>query len=122
MRWPKAITSPSGRRWRVAERAELDALPDTPSAMVRDVCATADEFVRSLRTAMPDAIDAGPDRFEVASADATISIALSPLPPRRLGALALPRIRVAIDFVAGSGDACVALLARMDRAMQRGGG
>lgn len=100
----------------------MDALPAAPPVIVRDVCATADEFVRSLRAAMPDAVDAGPDRFEIASADATIAVALGPLPPRRLGALALPRIRVTIDFVAGRGDACIVLLARMDRAMQRGGG
>jgi hypothetical protein len=100
----------------------VEAPPAAPPAIVRDVCATADEFARSLRAAMPGAVDSGAGRFEVARGEATIAVGVSVLPPRRLGALALPRIRVAIDFVAGPGDACLALLAEMDRAMQRGGG
>lgn len=100
----------------------MDAAPTAQPAIVRDVCATADEFARSLRAAMPCTVDAGPDRFEVANGDAALAVGVSALPPRRLGALALPRVRVVIDFIAGPEDACRALLAAMDRAMQRGGG
>lgn len=100
----------------------MDATPTAQPSIVRDVCATADDFARSLRAAMPGTVDAGPDRFEVANGRAAIAVRVSALPPRRLGALALPRILVVIDFKTGPDDACRALLAALDRAMQRGGG
>lgn len=100
----------------------MGTAPTVPAAIVRDVCATGDEFARGLRAAMPGSVDAGPGRFEVANGTAVLAVVVDALPPRRLGVLALPRLRVVVHFVAGSDAACRALLAEMDRAMQRTGG
>lgn len=51
-----------------------------------------------------------------------MEITISVLPPRNIAALRLPRLQVTIRFTQGTANAQAALLARMDRAMQRGGG
>jgi hypothetical protein len=51
-----------------------------------------------------------------------MEIAIAPLPPRVIALLRLPRLEVRIRFTAGTTEQQQAMLARMDRAMQRGGG
>jgi hypothetical protein len=88
----------------------------------RDVCATPDEFARGLEGAFPGAVTATAYGLRVDTGAAAIEVTVVAQPPRLLGALALPRIRVAIRWVAGTDRERAALLATMDRAMQRGGG
>lgn len=88
----------------------------------RDVAATPEEFRRGLEFAFPGRVSEMPDGFAVSGAAAAMRIHLAPLPPRVIALLRLPRLHVRIVF--GGEDAAeqAALLERMDRAMQRGGG
>ncbi|WP_126444587.1 hypothetical protein [Sulfuricystis multivorans] len=90
--------------------------------LTREMATTAQEFRRVLDFAFPDAVSERDERLCVAAAGAKMEITLAPLPPRVIAKLSLPRLMVRIRFTAGSFEACQALLARMDRAMQRGGG
>jgi hypothetical protein len=88
----------------------------------RDVCTTADEFVRGLRLAFPDGVDGGPDTFIIADNGVAMRLTLTPLPSRRIASLELPMLHVSIRFTAGDPHRQRALLDHMDRATQRGGG
>lgn len=88
----------------------------------REIAASPAEFTREFLCAFPEATQAGPGRLRVDQpAAAHLEIELQPGQPRRLGALTLPTLHVRIRLY-GSAAARAALLAHMDRAMQRGGG
>ena len=90
---------------------------------VREVGATLAEFERGLRLAVPDGVSTpSPGCLKVARNDVVLQIDLTELPERRLGLFRLPVLHARYRFVAGDVPARAALLAHIDRAMQRGGG
>lgn len=88
----------------------------------REMAATEQEFRRVLALAFPQWVSESSGKLLVSRDGAAMEIALAPMPPRVIALLRLPRLDVRIRFVAGSAAQRMALLARMDRAMQRGGG
>lgn len=94
-----------------------------PDGFVREVGATPAEFERSLRLALPEGVRAlGDGRFAVTRHGVSLEIGLTRLPERRLGLFALPRLNARYCFASGSLPERAALLAHLDRSMQRGGG
>jgi hypothetical protein len=89
---------------------------------VRDMATTEQEFRKGLVFAFPQGMIERDGVFQVAHAGAVMEIAIAPLPPRVIALLRLPRLEVRIRFTAGTTEQQHAMLARMDRAMQRGGG
>jgi hypothetical protein len=90
--------------------------------LVRDMATTEREFRNGLTFAFPQGVTERDGVFHVAHAGAAMEIALAPLPPRVIALLRLPRLEVRIRFSAGTPVQQQAMLARMDRALQRGGG
>lgn len=89
----------------------------------RDMAATPREFMHGLRLAFPAGIEEQAEgRVRVESGGACLDIAFTILAPRVIALLQLPRLHVALRFTAGTPAQQQALLARMDLAMQRGGG
>ena len=88
----------------------------------RETGATRREYLRQLRLALPGAISTDDDRIIAADGRARLEITLTALPPRAMAALNLPRLKVSLRGTAGNAAELAALLDRMDRAMQRGGG
>lgn len=88
----------------------------------REVSASPREFLHGLRLAFPAGVDAGGETIRASDGLAAMEIELVPLPDRRIALLRLPTMRVHIRFTVGSPEQQRAMLARMDRAMQRGGG
>ena len=101
-------------------------MPEDVSAQdgfVREIGATAAEFERGLRLAVPGGVDApAPGRLRVAQDGVTLELTLTALPERRIGLFRLPVLHAHLRFTAGAAADRAALLARIDRAMQRGGG
>ena len=83
---------------------------------------TPAEFRRALVQAFGAAVRDEADGLLLAVADVHLHFALSELPVRRIGALQLARLQVDITVQAGQPAAAGDLLARVDRATQRGGG
>lgn len=100
-------------------------MPD-PSAndltLIREVTATREEFRHGLRQAFPHGVTEQAGRIRVADGATLLEIELTPQAPRLVASLRLPVLRVALHFSAGSPREQRNLLARLDRAMQRGGG
>jgi hypothetical protein len=90
--------------------------------LVRDMATTECEFRQGLLFAFPEGVTERDGAFHVAYAGAAMEIILAPLPPRVIALLRLPRLEVRIRFTVGLPEQRAAMLARMDRAMQRGGG
>lgn len=89
----------------------------------REMGSTRAEFLRALSLAHPPGIEAcGQDAFRVISGDVVLEISLSEAPPRRIALIVIPVLKVVYEFRQGRSSDCEALLARLDRAMQRGGG
>lgn len=88
----------------------------------REMSITPSEFVRSLNDAFPGAVAQSPQALHVSFSMAAMEIELQPGPPRTIALLSLPTIRVRIRFTAGDAGQRAAMLERMDRYMQRGGG
>lgn len=88
----------------------------------RDMSITLEEFGRGLRDAFAAGVSGGPQQFRVDMDGACLEISLQAGPPRRIAALSLPTAQVKLCFTAGEAPQRQALLQRMDRAMQRGGG
>lgn len=80
------------------------------------------EFAAGLRAACPGEVSGGPQEFRVASRNAVLEIRIEPTAPRHIASLVLPRLHASYRFTAGAPVAQAALLAHLDRAMQRGGG
>jgi hypothetical protein len=91
-------------------------------ALDREVAASPREFLHGLRLAFPGGVEETAGRIRVNDGQALMDIVLTPLPDRRIARLRLPNMWVRIRFAGGSPDAQQAMLARMDQAMQRGGG
>lgn len=94
----------------------------TDERLVRDMATTEPEFRHGLDCAFPQGVVERDGVFQIAHEGAAMEIALAPLPPRVIALLRLPRLEVSIRFTAGTAEQQRAMLARMDRAMQRGGG
>lgn len=88
----------------------------------REISATPAEFAHGLHLAFGDAVSGGPLNFRVHYQRATLDIELIPGPERSIAALVLPSLHARLQFTAGDSAARSRLLARMDLAMQRGGG
>lgn len=91
-------------------------------AIEREVSATPEEFAHGLRLAFGEAVSGGPLRFHVAQDAVCLEIELVVGPDRVIAALHLPSLRASLRFTSGNPSAQAKLLARMDMAMQRGGG
>ena len=88
----------------------------------REVSATRGAFLHGLRLAFPHSLTETDEGARVCEQTAAMEIAIAPGPDRQIALLRLPTVRVRIRFVAGSAEDQRAMLARMDAAMQRGGG
>lgn len=94
-----------------------------PGGFTREVGATPAEFERGLRLALPDGVSSPRPRVLcVERCGVVLEVALSTLPERRIGLFCLPVLLARFCFTAGDRAARMALLARIDLAMQRGGG
>jgi len=89
---------------------------------VRLMTGSAAEFIRTLQTAFGSAVDVADHRVTVSIDGVSLIFSLTPAPPLRLGLLELARQTVEIAVGAGSEAAVAELLAKIDRATQRGGG
>lgn len=88
----------------------------------REVGATSAEFRRGLALAHPDLVEQADGNLLLVEAAVRLTIRCSPQPSRRLGLFDLPVLRVSYDFETGAAEDCQTFLARLDLAMQRGGG
>lgn len=93
-----------------------------PGTVVRDVSATPAEFDASLRQAGAERIDGASPLYRIADGDVRLDIEIAVGPERRIGLIRLPTLIVTYRLLAGSPASQQALLARLDRAMHRGGG
>ena len=97
--------------------------PPSLEAFAREVGASAEEFARSIHAAHPGAVDTiAPNTYRLVDGDVVLEVTAQPLPLRKLGQFALPVLDVRFRFVSGDDAGRAALIARLDRAMQRGGG
>lgn len=94
-----------------------------PESFERRVTATPREFARDLCQAWP-AVQAGTElqRFNLQDGRQALVIEIEADGVRRLGAFTLPQLIVRYRFAPGDEVARRALLTRLDRAMQKGGG
>lgn len=90
--------------------------------LTREMGATEKEFRQGLLFAFPAGMHERDGAFRVEHDGAAMEIDITPLAPRVIALLRLPRLDVRIRFTAGTFTQRQAMLARMDRAMQRGGG
>ncbi len=115
---------PCGRRSRVVESGEPPAEGGfAPLAFERELTATPAAFERDLRAAWPGGIEtpeAG--RFRLHDGALTLEIEIKAAGERRLGLLALPRLVVRYRFYGGEAAVLRQWLAKLDRAMHKGGG
>ncbi|HYG90419.1 MAG TPA: hypothetical protein VD978_29635 [Azospirillum sp.] len=88
--------------------------------LVKEMALTAEEFRRLLPGAAGDLRVR--DEGAVVHVGDAVEIALEPLPPRRLGLLAIPVMRVTLSFQGWGEDEVRAFAQRFDRAFQKGGG
>jgi hypothetical protein len=88
----------------------------------REMSASRKEFLHGLKLAFPHGVEEAGALLKVGDGETAMEIELAALPDLAIALLRLPRIRVSIRFTAGSREQQAAMLARMDRAMQRGGG
>lgn len=94
-----------------------------PEGFVREVGATPAEFERGLRLALPDGVSmVEPGRLRADDGCAVLEVELREMPERCIGLFRLPVLHARLRFTAGDPAARTALLARIDLAMQRGGG
>ena len=80
------------------------------------------ELQACLERAFPGQVSAGPGWLAVTTTEAALRFDVAVGEPLRLGAFALPTLAVTVRPLAGSAEAVAALLLRVDRASQRGGG
>jgi hypothetical protein len=88
---------------------------------VRDVTSTLKEFDASLRQAA-DRVEGQAPTYLIKDGEVRLQIDIAPGAERRIALVRLPTLIVTYRFTAGSRGAQEALLARLDRAMHRGGG
>lgn len=88
----------------------------------REMTTTQPDFRRWLAFAFPQGVREHEGVLRVTEVGAAMEITLMPLPPRVIAALRLPRVAVRIRFTDGTPQQWQDMLARLDRALQRGGG
>jgi hypothetical protein len=93
-----------------------------PNTIEREVWATPTEFRRGLSLAFPARVVERNGLLCVNDGQAAMEIALEVMPPQTIALLELPRMKVSLRGTLGTPDMFRALVARMDLAMQRGGG
>lgn len=94
-----------------------------PDGFVREVGATLAEFERGLRLAVPGCVSVPASGcLRVERDNVMLEVDIAALPERRLGLFRLPVLQARYRFLSGDVPARAALLAHLDRAMQRGGG
>lgn len=94
-----------------------------PEGFRREMGATAGEFERGLRLAVAGAVSCPrPGLLRVDDAGVVLEVELTEMPERRLGLFRIPVLHARLCFLSGNRAARQALLARIDLAMQRGGG
>lgn len=94
-----------------------------PEHFEREVAASPAEFERDLRKAWPAGVTSEEGgALRLSDGTLALTIRVEPNGVRRLGLLALPLLRARYDFDGGDEAMRRALLLRLDRAMQRGGG
>lgn len=97
--------------------------PSSFESFSREVGATEAEFARSLQQALPGGVEVlGGGQFRVRDGEVCLHIAIMPGAVRRIGLFALPVLAAQYRFESGAQPDRAALIARLDRAMQRGGG
>jgi hypothetical protein len=79
-------------------------------------------FRQALRAALGPMVHIDGAAIEVASPAASIRLTIAGLKPVSFGALQLERFSVEVSPLQGAAEAVAALLERVDRATQRGGG
>jgi hypothetical protein len=94
-------------------------MSDAP--LIREISAAREEFARGIRAGFADA-QTTPGGWQVRWQSASATIALSPLPELVIASLRLPRQRCVITLTDGTVPDRQALLTRLDRYQQRGGG
>lgn len=102
---------PSGRPSR-----EADVRP-----LMREISATPEEFARGVRAGFPDAC-ATASGWQIQWRSASAEITLTPLPELVIASLRLPRQHCVIKLAGADQPDRQALLERLDRYQQRGGG
>ena len=94
-------------------------MSDAP--LIREISATPEEFARGIRAGFPDA-QTTPCGWQIRWQSASARIDLSPLPELVIASLRLPRQCCVITLTEGSAPDRLALMGRLDRYQQRGGG
>lgn len=89
---------------------------------MRTMTVTADEFRGALQRAFGSALAEVPEGVRLIADGAQLLFVIEAAPSLRLGALDLARLRVEVRTEAGDEASAHRLLARVDRATQRGGG
>jgi hypothetical protein len=89
---------------------------------VRLMSSTPGEFRRAMFAAFGDAVTADAAGLLVTEGGIRLHFALTSENPQTVGALQLCTLRVEITVLQGDESAASALLDRVDRATQRGGG
>lgn len=94
-----------------------------PVFFERVLSATPSQFERDLRQAWPEVSgSAAAGRLAIEAAPMRLDLELTVLAPRRIALLELPQLTVRYCFDGGDEPARARLLARLDLAMQKGGG
>ena len=88
----------------------------------RTMTSTPEEFVGSLTAAFPAALETAPNALIVSHGTARVRFDYQVAPSWRIGSLQLPSLLVGITVLDGAQEAVEALIERVDRATQRGGG
>jgi hypothetical protein len=97
-------------------------MPIPPETIEREIWTTPEEFRHGLELAFPGHVTARDGLLYVDDGRAVMEIELTELTPQRIALLRLPRMKVSLRGTASSTSAWIAMLARMDLAMHRGGG
>ncbi len=94
-----------------------------PESLERELASSVAAFERDLRKAWPGEVTMpASGQFRIDAGDVVLDIFTEPAGVRRIGLLALERLRVNYRFSGGDEPARRRLLARLDLGMQRGGG
>jgi hypothetical protein len=101
------------------------AEPTQPAPMVavREMAIERAEFLRVFRRAFADdGVEEAGGRLSVGDGARRLDVELAAAGERRLAGLRLPLLRVRLTLAGFRADEARALVARFDRAFQRGGG
>lgn len=101
---------------------ECEPIVTPPGPLVRDVTSTPAEFDASMRLAGAELVAGALPRYTIVEGDVRLEVEVVEGPERRFGRIGLATLIVTYRFTAGRAAAQRALLARLDRAMHRGGG